>query len=86
MGLQIHRPFFMSARNRLIDRQPSGEHQLPCGDAAFPRPSKESAMLNPSTVLPHQRVCVLLGGPLRAAPRVTPRIAALLRSAQRLPA
>jgi len=43
-------------------------------------------MLNPSTVLARQRVCVLLGGPREAPPRVAPRIAALLRPPLRRPA
>ena len=44
-------------------------------------------MLNQSTVLPRQRVCVLLGGgPRQAATRAAPRIAALLRPALRQPA
>ena len=40
-------------------------------------------MLNPSPVFLRQRVCVLLGGPLQATACVAPRIAALLRPAQR---
>ena len=43
-------------------------------------------MLNPSTVLPRQRVCILLGGAPQAAPRATPTIAALLQPARRQPA
>ena len=43
-------------------------------------------MLNQSTVLAHRRICILLGGPREPAPRIAPRVAALLRPARRQPA